>query len=103
MYDTIASVNIRLQKLENTVELVTGGSEMNLDELRNALETGEEIEYHLMGMEHNAGMLGKPGWYRCYVSEILLSGNIEIGLIDSDWGVTVLNKNLSIAFRRVTG
>ena len=76
---------------------------MTLDELREVLETGEEIEYHLMGVEHHAALLGAPGWYRCCVDTIYPSGNVEIALTGTDLDglyVTVLKKNISIAFRR---
>lgn len=77
---------------------------MTVEELRKALETDEEIEYHLMGMEQGADLLPGPGWYPCRVEGIYPSGNVEIALTgDLDGiGVTVLRKNLAIAFRRMT-
>lgn len=76
---------------------------MDLDELRKALEEEKEIEYHCMGVEQNADLLPKPGWYSCTVDEIYPSGNVEISFTNPDLygiGVTVLRKNLSIAFQR---
>jgi hypothetical protein len=76
---------------------------MTLDELREVLETGEELEYHLMGMEQNAHLLNGPGWYRCRVDHIHPNGNVEIELTDPEvegYFVTVLKKNISVAFRR---
>ncbi len=78
---------------------------MNLEELREALETGEEIEYHLMGMEQGASLLPGPGWYLCRVDMIYPNGNIEIAFTDEELDslyVTVLKKNCSIAFRRTS-
>ena len=76
---------------------------MNLDELRQAWQTDEELEYHLMGMEHGANRLPGPGWYPCLIDEIYDNGDVEISFTSpklSGLGATVLKKNLSIAFRR---
>lgn len=76
---------------------------MSLDELRTALETGEELEYHAMGVEQNAGLLPGPGWYPCRVDGIYASGNVEIAFTDPELDglyVTVLKKNIPIAFRK---
>ena len=75
---------------------------MSEQELRRAYETGEEIEYHLMGMEQGANLLPGPGWYRCRVDMIYSDGNIEIAFTDEELDslyVTVLKKNIAVAFR----
>lgn len=76
---------------------------MNQDELREAMKQEEEIEYHLEGVEQNAHLLPGPGWYPCMVNWIGKSGNVEISFTSPELdglGVTVLEKNISIAFRR---
>lgn len=79
---------------------------MNEEELRTVFDTEEEIEYHLMGMEQGADMIGKPGWYPCIVTWIYKNGNVEISYTSPDldgMGCTVLKKNIGIAFRRKAG
>jgi hypothetical protein len=79
---------------------------MNQDELHKALEAEEEIEYHLEGVEQNANLLPGPGWYPCIINWICQNGDVEIGLTDpalDGIGVTVLKKNIPIAFRRKVG
>jgi hypothetical protein len=74
---------------------------MSIDELRQVFNAEEEIEYHLMGMEHGADLLSGPGWYPCVVDWIYANGNVEITFTDQDGiGVTVLKRNIGIAFRR---
>ena len=76
---------------------------MNEQELREFFDTEEEIEYHLMGNEHGADLLSGPGWYPCIVVWIYKNGNVEISFTSPDlegMGVTVLKKNIGIAFRR---
>jgi len=56
-----------------------------------------------MGVEKGANLLPGTGWYSCKVDRIYPSGNIEINFTDEelDWlSITVLNRNLAIAFRR---
>jgi len=66
----------------------------------------EEIEYHLMGNEHNASLLPGPGWYPVLIDEIKSNGDVEISFAAPDLdglGATVLAKNIPIAFRRKQG
>jgi hypothetical protein len=75
---------------------------MNVADLRNAWVSCEMLEYHLMGIEHGATLLPGPGWYPCVIDEICKNGNVEIVLTtQDDIGVTVLKKNIPIAFRRI--
>lgn len=76
---------------------------MTLDELRAAMNACEDLEYHFTGGETNFGRTGiVPGWYPCCVYKIK-QGNVEIGVSTPRFlalEVTVLKKNLAIAFRR---
>lgn len=77
---------------------------MTMEEIRKALQTGEEIEYHCTGVELGANLLPGPGWYACLIDEIYKNGNVEISFTNPDLyglGVTVLKKNLAIAFRTI--
>ena len=72
---------------------------MTLDEIHEA----QELEYHLMGMEHNARLLPGPGWYACIIDEIYGNGDVEISFTSPQlrWlSCTVLKKNVPIAFRK---
>lgn len=74
---------------------------MTPDELRKAMDEGEEIEYHLMGMEHGP-YIGAPGWYSCVVMGFHPNGNAEIIYTSpdlDDMGCTVLKRNFASAFR----
>ena len=77
---------------------------LTLEELREALVSSETLEYHLMGVEQGASLLhAGPGWYPCIVTGIYKNGDVEISftsLEEEDLGVTVLKKNIPIAFRR---
>lgn len=74
---------------------------MGLEELRAAMDAEEEIEYHLTGNERSTVRVAPiPGWHSCVVEHIRRNGTVEIVLTDFDLGVTVLKKNIAIAFRR---
>lgn len=77
---------------------------MNTDELRHVMETEEEIEYHVTGGEIDTKhLLPGPGWYPCIINWICENGNVEISFTNPELdeiGVTVLKKNISIAFRQ---
>ncbi len=81
-----------------------GGGFVNIQEIRRAYQADEILEYHAMGVEHGIGLLPGPDWYPCYIIEIYPSGNVEIELIGDEVdgvGVTVLERNIPIAFRRL--
>lgn len=76
---------------------------MTLEDMRKALASREPLEYHLTGKEQGASLLDGAGWYSCVVTHVYGNGNVEIAFTDpehEDIGVTVLNKNIPIAFRR---
>lgn len=77
---------------------------MNIDELREAMNASEDLEYQFTGDETNFERTGiVPGWYQCSVYNILKSGNVKIGVKTPNLTaleVTVLNRNIPIAFRR---
>lgn len=67
---------------------------------------GEELEYHLMGVEQGFDTLGvSPGWYPCIIEKIYRSGNVKIFFTCPPIeyiNVTVLKRNIPIAFRKPT-
>lgn len=76
---------------------------MSIEELQEAFLTEEEIEYHLEGVEQGANLLPGPGWYPVLINWFHKNGNVEISFTSPDLdgiGVTVLRKNISIAFRK---
>lgn len=76
---------------------------MNIQEIRQAYQEDEILEYHAMGVEHGVGLLPGPGWYPCYVDQIYPTGNVEIALIGPEVDglyVTVLSRNIPVAFRK---
>lgn len=55
-----------------------------------------------MLLEHGASLLPGPGWYLCRIDKIYARGDLEIAFTDPDLDglyVTVLKKNIPIAFR----
>lgn len=80
---------------------------MTQQELHTAMETDEDMEYHFTGGETNFDRTGiVPGWYPCTVYEIKPNGNVEIGVTTPKFlalEVTVLKRNIPIAFRRKAG
>lgn len=80
---------------------------MNTQDILMAMETDEELEYHVTGGEHNeSGLLPQePDWYPCTIYGIAPNGNVEIGFTSPELdgiGVTVLAHNIPLAFRKST-
>lgn len=73
-------------------------------ELRTAMKSYEDMEYHFTGRETNFAQTNIiPGWYPCTIYDIKRNGNVEIGVTTPAFlalEVTVLKRNIPIAFRR---
>ena len=75
---------------------------MTVDELLEAYYEDEELEYNITGGEQGGDFL-KPGWYSCIINYVENNGDVGISFTDPGFkhvDVTVLKKNLAIAFRR---
>lgn len=75
---------------------------MTREEIQEAFEASEELEYHVEGVEQGASLLPGPGWYSCVIDGFHKNGNAEISLTAPElrWvSVTVLRRNFAIAFR----
>lgn len=82
---------------------------MNIEEIRRAMVDERELEYHVTGGEIDPdGTLPAPGWYPCTIDEMCANGTVEITLhaplpdenAYHGLEVTVLGKNIPVAFRR---
>lgn len=77
---------------------------MTPEDLREAMESDEELEYHVTGRETDTHKLSpQPGWHPCFIYWFHPNGNVEIGFTTPELdevGVTVLKTNIAIAFRR---
>jgi len=76
---------------------------MTPQDIHQAYMADQEIEYHLLGNEHNALLLPGPDWYPVRIDMIHVNGDVEIVFLSDDLnglGARVLAKNIPIAFRR---
>lgn len=77
---------------------------MTLQDICAAMVAKEELEYHLMGVEKNAALIGNPGWYSVLIDSIAPNGDVECSFTSPDldkMSVTVMKKNIPIAFRTI--